>query len=138
MCPTCRAPMIVVELDGVEVDHCLACHGVWLDSGELELLIEIARSTPGRLHAALGAAAAGPAGPRRCPRCWRKLRALQVGDTPAVTLDRCPAGHGLWFDAGELATIVRHYADGAEAQVTAFLGDLVRHGLSTQPERGTS
>jgi len=30
--------MVVLELDRVEVDHCLVCGGLWLDAGELELL----------------------------------------------------------------------------------------------------
>ena len=39
-CPVCREPMIVLELNQVEVDFCLACEGIWLDAGELELLLE--------------------------------------------------------------------------------------------------
>jgi Zn-finger nucleic acid-binding protein len=32
--------MIILELDKVEIDHCLLCGGIWLDEGELELLLE--------------------------------------------------------------------------------------------------
>ena len=39
-CPVCKNAMIVLELDEVEVDYCADCRGVWLDSGELELLLE--------------------------------------------------------------------------------------------------
>ncbi len=38
-CPVCKEPMIVLELDEVEIDHCISCGGIWLDAGELELLI---------------------------------------------------------------------------------------------------
>jgi len=31
--------MIVVEYHEVELDYCHSCKGVWLDSGELELLM---------------------------------------------------------------------------------------------------
>jgi Zn-finger nucleic acid-binding protein len=31
--------MIVLELEEVEIDHCLKCGGIWLDSGELEMLL---------------------------------------------------------------------------------------------------
>ncbi len=37
-CPVCKEPMIVLEYADVEVDFCVACEGVWLDAGELELL----------------------------------------------------------------------------------------------------
>ncbi len=38
-CVACRATMDLVELhDGVEVERCRTCHGVFLDAGELEAL----------------------------------------------------------------------------------------------------
>ncbi len=129
MCPQCSEPLIVVELEGVEVDHCLTCHGTWLDAGELELLMERAGLRPQRWDDALTAAGAGKSGARRCPRCRRRMRVIQLGTQPAVGLDRCPAGHGLWLDAGELRTIVKEFAAGERAAVSSFLGDMLRHGL---------
>jgi len=35
--------MLMAERQGIEIDHCPRCRGVWLDRGELEKLIE--RST---------------------------------------------------------------------------------------------
>ena len=35
MCPACKKPMIALELEGIEIDHCLDCGGTWLDSGEI-------------------------------------------------------------------------------------------------------
>jgi Zn-finger nucleic acid-binding protein len=37
-CPKCREPTLVVEYDGVELDHCASCGGTWFDAGELALL----------------------------------------------------------------------------------------------------
>ena len=135
MCPQCREPLLVVEFDGIEVDHCLNCRGTWLDSGELELISELAGAPRGRLDQALRAAGTGTRGQRRCPRCRRKMRLVAVGAAPAVELDRCPAGHGLWLDAGELPTLVREFAGSADTVVADFLGDLFRHHLSAQ-EKG--
>ena len=39
-CPVCKEPMLVLELDKIEIDHCINCGGIWLDNGELELLLE--------------------------------------------------------------------------------------------------
>ena len=47
-----------------------------------------------------------------------------------VTLDRCPDGHGLWFDQGELAAVIRSHADDQEEQVASFFGDLYRSELN--------
>ena len=39
-CPVCTTPLMAVERQGVEIDHCPRCRGVWLDRGELDKLIE--------------------------------------------------------------------------------------------------
>ena len=39
-CPVCKNAMITLELEEVEIDYCTDCGGIWLDSGELELLLE--------------------------------------------------------------------------------------------------
>lgn len=40
-CPkNCGSSLIEIERDGVEIDYCTQCRGVWLDRGELEKLIE--------------------------------------------------------------------------------------------------
>ncbi|MEJ2494849.1 MAG: zf-TFIIB domain-containing protein [Ignavibacteriaceae bacterium] len=40
ICPVSNEPMIVLELNEIEIDYCPDCKGIWLDGGELELLIE--------------------------------------------------------------------------------------------------
>jgi len=130
MCPKCREPLIVVELEGVEVDHCLTCHGTWLDAGELELLMERAGLRPRPWTEATTAAGAGKSGARRCPRCRRKMHVVSIGVQPLVPLDRCRAGCGFWLDAGELRAIVKEFAAGENGAVASFLGDMLRHGLT--------
>ena len=39
-CPVCKNSMVILELDKVEIDYCPSCKGIWLDNGELELLME--------------------------------------------------------------------------------------------------
>ena len=38
-CPVCKDAMITLELKDVEIDYCTDCGGIWLDAGELELLL---------------------------------------------------------------------------------------------------
>ena len=38
VCPRCGNTMDIEKADDIEVDVCLSCGGVWLDSGELEEL----------------------------------------------------------------------------------------------------
>lgn len=40
-CPTCTDPdLVMTERQGVEIDYCPKCRGVWLDRGELDKIIE--------------------------------------------------------------------------------------------------
>ena len=39
--------MVAYELEGIEIDRCLCCDGVWLDAGELEMVTELAGADPG-------------------------------------------------------------------------------------------
>ena len=41
LCPVCDDEMLILELDGVEIDCCDECRGIWLDEGELELLADV-------------------------------------------------------------------------------------------------
>ena len=45
-CPKCTVPLKVSDRDGVQIDICPDCRGVWLDRGELDKIIE--RSSSGR------------------------------------------------------------------------------------------
>jgi len=134
VCPACGQPLIALELEGVEIDYCAACGGVWLDAGELEQIAELAGVAPGPLSAVLGAAVPGPRGRRRCPRCRRRLRTVMIGEAASVRLDRCPLGHGLWFDAGELRTLISSFARGESGAVAAFLGDVLRCEFDAGPK----
>lgn len=40
-CPTCPNTLLVIsERQGVEIDYCPQCRGVWLDRGELDKLLD--------------------------------------------------------------------------------------------------
>jgi len=39
-CPVCKVPLSMSDRQGVEIDYCPQCRGVWLDRGELDKIIE--------------------------------------------------------------------------------------------------
>lgn len=40
-CPTCvDTDLVMTDRQGVEIDYCPKCRGVWLDRGELDKIIE--------------------------------------------------------------------------------------------------
>lgn len=40
-CPTCPdSTLVMTDRQGVEIDYCPTCRGIWLDRGELDKLLE--------------------------------------------------------------------------------------------------
>lgn len=40
LCPLDRTPLVMSERQGIEIDYCPTCRGVWLDRGELDKILE--------------------------------------------------------------------------------------------------
>jgi len=126
ICPTCKSLMIVVEYQQIELDHCLNCHGVWFDAGELQLLLEKMGITNSELDAE-GLINAPDARTnekkRKCPICGRHMKKANIGKKPVVLIDVCTKGDGLWFDGGEVHTLVSQLAggEGSQQKIISFL-----------------
>ncbi|MGV3478450.1 MAG: zf-TFIIB domain-containing protein [Sphingobium sp.] len=43
LCPVCKVGLAMSDRQGIEIDYCPQCRGIWLDRGELDKIIE--RST---------------------------------------------------------------------------------------------
>ena len=39
-CPTCNEVLLISDKNGIEIDYCPKCRGIWLDRGELDKIIE--------------------------------------------------------------------------------------------------
>ena len=105
-CPVCKNAMITLELDEVEVDFCLDCQGIWLDAGELEMLLSDTEAAK-KLLASFQTAAKCSEKPRKCPICLKKMKKILVGpEASAALIDKCRLGDGLWFDKGELSDVL--------------------------------
>ncbi len=135
ICPVCKNSMLVIERERIELDYCSDCGGIWFDSGELELLFS-----------SLGVAGAdtflkgiidSPEEKtdehlRRCPICSRKMKKTMIGTESRVIVDVCHRGDGLWFDGGELDTLLGqaennsvNSVDGGR-KLSVFLSELFR------------
>ena len=43
-CPVCKdVTLLMSEKNGVEIDYCPECRGIWLDRGELDKIVDRAR-----------------------------------------------------------------------------------------------
>ena len=105
-CPVCENAMITLELADVEIDYCPDCGGIWLDAGELELLLD-ERAKAKQLLDSFKIDDKSPEKVRKCPICRKKMRKITVGSSePALLIDKCRGGDGLWFDKGELQDVL--------------------------------
>jgi len=57
-CPVDQSDLVMSERQGVEIDYCPTCRGVWLDRGELDKIVD---------RAAAVAAPSAPPAPARAP-----------------------------------------------------------------------
>ena len=55
-CPVCTVELKIADRQGIEIDYCPQCRGVWLDRGELDKLLDRAGTA-----SAPSAAAVAPA-----------------------------------------------------------------------------
>jgi len=101
-CPVCKEPMITLELENVEIDYCQSCEGIWLDAGELEMLLGGSEHTESFVKSFTKSGSLTEK-ERRCPICLKKMEKVLAGD---VLIDRCKKGDGLWLDGGELQQIL--------------------------------
>jgi Zn-finger nucleic acid-binding protein len=123
-CPLCKNAMVVLELQQVEVDHCMTCGGIWLDGGELELLLRgthQARQFIGSFHREQGVEEKICP----CPICLKKMHKIHAGSgSEPVIIDSCPKGHGLWFNKGELSEVLAKGNFDKEQKVIKLLSEI--------------
>jgi len=116
--------MITLEFEAAELDYCIDCGGIWLDAGELELLL----GEPGkarRLIESFKVHQASPERARACPICDKKMQKIVVGSAaPALLIDKCLRGDGLWFDKGELHEIFDRAQLDEDSKIHKLLKDV--------------
>ncbi|OGO20570.1 MAG: hypothetical protein A2Z15_09670 [Chloroflexi bacterium RBG_16_50_11] len=135
LCPVCRKDALIIEYQNIELDYCPVCKGVWFDAGELELLMECAGLDNCRSYLdgiVQAPEAASSEKKHKCPVCRHKMRKTYIDEGKKVLVDICHIGDGIWFDGGEVHSLVKALADkssdkGASQGVLAFVGDMFKH-----------
>jgi len=116
--------MITLELADVEIDHCTECGGIWLDAGELELLLGEPEKAK-QLLDSFKVDSTSTEKPRKCPICDKKMRKIIAGSSePTLLIDKCRRGDGLWFDKGELQDILDRAQLDKDNKIQKLLADM--------------
>ena len=122
-CPVCKEPLVVLELEQVEVDYCTSCDGVWLDAGELELLLDTDEERT-RLISLFKEAETVKEKSYDCPVCGKQMKKFEIGERGRVIVDKCKKNHGIWFDKGELKKVVEFGSVNKENKIINLLKDM--------------
>ena len=126
-CPACKNAMITLELEDVEIDYCTDCDGIWLDAGELELLL----GQPDKAKQLINSFTINSQSTeeiRKCPICDKKMQKIIVGSSkPILLIDKCRRGDGLWFDKGELHDILERAALDKDNKIQKLLTNMFEH-----------
>jgi len=130
-CPKCKEAMIVLELRQIEIDYCTSCSGIWLDKGELELLVGDQQEQQDTVLSDFVPQHRSKEKAYRCPICRKKMEKVLSGKQHQILIDRCHNHHGLWFDAGELHLLIESYS-GKEDPVVSLLNEMFRYNLKKQ------
>ncbi|MCP5046000.1 MAG: zf-TFIIB domain-containing protein [bacterium] len=99
-CPKCKTDSLSYfnTSEGVILDFCGECSGIWFDKNELAHYIELSQDIPEIKEMK---ASARPTD-LDCPKCSGKLEELPFSSKTDLLVDRCPACGGIFFDSGEL------------------------------------
>ena len=136
ICPVCENPMVVLELDQIEIDHCLHCGGIWLDAGELELLLDTDEDRE-RLKSFLIEDDSVKEKKYPCPICNKKMTKVFVGEEKKILIDKCKKNHGLWLDKGELEDVIELSSQNREGKIIHLLKQMFESNLSSKNNGGS-
>jgi Zn-finger nucleic acid-binding protein len=94
-CPECSRPFSILKLEGVELDACWLCQGIWFDAGELRHFTGFSRDVPAdHLHSRTSRYA--------CPVCGETMKEHVFVRSYNLLADKCLADHGVYLEQGEL------------------------------------
>jgi Zn-finger nucleic acid-binding protein len=98
-CPRCHTKeMELVVSQGIEVNCCPGCFGIWFEPGETESLLKklksVTETDTGGLYDAVENI--------DCPRGHAKLNTMVNPDMLHFSFEVCPMCDGVWFDAGDV------------------------------------
>ena len=147
-CPNCKAENFVqTEYECEEVDICKSCHGIWLDAGEITEIVENRVTEFSKediqetiKNAFMGIPSVEKETEKICPKCSNPMNPVNYAVDSGIIIDKCPHGHGIWFDDGELEKM-QHYRDHYNDKVwndQKKLTNMVKDIKAKDPEEGLS
>jgi Zn-finger nucleic acid-binding protein len=123
-CPSCHLPLESQSLDGEILERCERCGGEYVARDALGRLLSRYAASPSSRETAYTRPSpfSDPVRYRKCPACGEMMLRKNFRESSGVIVDVC-AAHGVWFDRGELATILAFASTGALAKAERDIAD---------------
>ncbi len=112
-CLKCLGKLQKKHIEGIEVECCYICEGIWFDTGELERVIKLDSQDFDFDQVGHGEFDGKEcvefkkeydSKPAACPKCNNGTLLInkEYHGKSVVHADCCPHGHGIWLDGGEI------------------------------------
>lgn len=105
-CPHCGRRLATVRVKDVELNGCGACGGIWVDNTSAQNLVKAPDTVFEDLATRCAAGARSRTKHAKTPVCAQCRIPLDPVTNGQLELDVCTT-HGTWFDAFELAALIR-------------------------------
>lgn len=101
-CPNCDSKLELKQYNGIEVNKCSKCEGMWFDFKELDDLEDKILSNDDMKGTLVWDKRTSE---RKCPICNKKMAKFnyRLND---LELDYCESMHGYWLDKGEEQRVI--------------------------------
>ena len=107
LCPKCENDMETLEYEGVEVDRCTSCKGIWFDVGESDSLRNKDAAAAIDTGDPLRGQQTNEIVRYRCPRCGGGMMRMVDPQRAHIWYEECTSCRGSFFDAGEFADLTQ-------------------------------
>jgi Zn-finger nucleic acid-binding protein len=107
-CPVEASTLEKYSIDGIVVEKCPDCAGLWFEKGQLRQAKDVEGVDLAWLEFDLWSdhdSFETKLSARKCPVCSTQMAAILYGDT-GVKVDYCLKEHGVWLDQGEFENII--------------------------------
>lgn len=109
-CLKCGSSLEQLVFQGVEVERCLNCAGLWFDSLEADTLKQIKGSEALDLGDLETSSQLDDSKDEvECPKCKVKMIHMLDIDRYSIWYEKCPHCHGIWLDAGEFRKFKQNF-----------------------------
>ena len=101
-CPHCNIKLEITQYEGIEVERCAKCEGMWFEAQEVDQLEDTVFNQDEFKNTMITNVRDGDI---KCPKCEQKMKKFDYR-WEDLKLDYCTNSDGFWLDKGEEMRII--------------------------------